>query len=121
LKSPSLAFYPDKSLGVQGQRIHISPDIFDDTWADIPLSQLLVWALKPSDEVVLEKLYEKGRADAVAWTELTGLLEAASPDPDDWYRYQFLQGVAGAVPPDMSQVLKPSVARVSAGGNLAST
>jgi hypothetical protein len=106
---------------VQSQKIHISPDCFDDTWGDVPLSQLLMWALKPSEEVVLEKLFEKGRADSVAWTQLTGLLEAAAPDPDDWYRYQILQKVAEAVPPDMSTVLRPSSGGVHAGGTLVST
>jgi hypothetical protein len=84
------------------EEIHIAPDSFDDTWSMIPYSQLITWALAPADDDVMHKLVSKGRADAVAWAQLTGVLDAAAPDSDDWYRYQLLLGVLQAVPPDMT-------------------
>jgi hypothetical protein len=96
-----------------GKEIHIAPDSFDQTWANITFSQLLGWALTPADDSVLRKLVAKGRADGVAWAQLTGVLDAAAPDPDDLYRYKLMQAVIGAAPPNMSPevVMEDSVAR----------
>ena len=90
---------------MQYEDIHSAPDCFDDTWADIPFSKLLAWALLPSEDEVLDKLYAKGRADAAAWAQLTGVLDAAVPDQDDWYRYQILQDALTTEPPDMKPLL----------------
>ena len=87
---------------VQGREIHIAPDCFDGTWEGIPFRTLLTWALEPASEDVMWKLLQKGRADAAAWAQLTGLAEAAAPDPDDLYRYKLLQSTLAVVPPDMT-------------------
>ena len=88
---------------MQGKNeIHIAPDSFDQTWARIGFSQLLSWALTPADDIVLNKLLDKGRADGAAWAQLTGVLDAAAPDADDWYRYQLLQEALAVAAPDMS-------------------
>lgn len=87
---------------MQGGHIHIAPDCFDDTWAGAKVTQLLSWALNPAADDILHKLLQKGRADAVAWAQLTGLADAAAPDGDDLYRYQLLQQVLSVSAPDMS-------------------
>ena len=94
--------------------IHIAPDNFDDTWADVTFRQLLSWALSPADDTVLDKLRAKGRADAVAWAQLTGLADAAAPDVDDMYRYHYLAEVMSAEPPDMSAELAAAAAAAAA-------
>lgn len=76
---------------VQHANIHISPDIFDETWAGVRLNRLVAWALSPCEDEVLQMMFDKGRCDAAAWAQLTGVLDAAAPDPDDWYRYQQMQ------------------------------
>jgi len=47
---------------------------------------MLQWALTPADDATLRLLTERGESDAAAWAHLTGVLQAACPDPDDWYR-----------------------------------
>ena len=71
---------------MQAGNVHVSPDCFDSTWADIPLRTLLSWALTPASDDVMWQLHKKGRADAAAWARLTGVGDAAAPDVDDWYR-----------------------------------
>lgn len=69
------------------QGIHVSPDIFDSSWAGVPFSTLVSWALAPASDDALHALHDKGRADAAAWARLTGVGDAAAPDHDDLLRY----------------------------------
>ena len=52
--------------------IAISPDSFED-WP-IPLNNMVSWEFEPADEEKLRLYIAKGRADAEAWSEATGVL-----------------------------------------------
>eukprot|EP00892_Ulva_mutabilis_P006036 jgi/Ulvmu1/3804/UM018_0014.1 len=93
--------FPSQNFTLAGN-VHVSPDCFDATWADIPLQTLLSWALTPASDDVLWQLHDKGRADAAAWARLTGVGDAAAPDIDDWYRYNHLHEAVHVAPPVMS-------------------
>lgn len=82
--------FPSKTMG-KLVNIHISPDTFDDEWADVSMSEMFGWALSPATVEVYDRVLEKGELDASAWATLTGVMTAACPDPDDWYRHQFLE------------------------------
>ena len=72
---------------LQVANIHIAPDTFDDSWSAVAIRTMVSWALAPADNETLVKLLERGERDAASWAHLTGVLHAALPDTDDWYRY----------------------------------
>lgn len=89
--------FPSKGISM-AKSIHIAPDCFDDSWADLSLSQLLQWALAPASDAILQEMMDKGAQDAAMWAQLTGVADAACSAPDDWYHESFLIEAAQAAP-----------------------
>jgi predicted acylesterase/phospholipase RssA len=58
--------------------IQISPDNFVEF--EHGIQQMVAWAFEPADDKKLEWFIEKGRADAKAWAEATGVLALVGPE-----------------------------------------
>ncbi|KIY95715.1 hypothetical protein MNEG_12248, partial [Monoraphidium neglectum] len=58
-------------------RIHIAPDLGPGGWP-YDIRQMLSWAFEPADQGMLEELVARGRADARAWAEATGVSALAA-------------------------------------------
>ena len=68
---------PSRSLSALGP-IDVAPDAFSD-WP-YSLREMLAMAFEPADQGMLEELVARGRADARAWAEATGVGALAAED-----------------------------------------